>query len=89
MACTYEYKGHKFNSELELDEHKQVKAKEGKNFSLIKSFNLKGVYKSCESINDVPQGLLAYYLNVYGNQKVTGTWSLPSKNVIKAEVIEE
>ena len=77
------------DSELELDEHKQVKAKDGKTVSPIKSFNLENVYESCESINDVPQGLLAYYLNVYGNQKVTGTWSLPSSNVIKAVVIEE
>ena len=77
------------DSELELDEKKQVKAKEGKTDSLINSFNLKNVYESCDSIKDVPQGLLAYYLNVYGNQKVTGTWSLPSSNVISAVVIEE
>lgn len=74
------------DSELELDVNKQVKAKEGKK---INSFNLKNVYESCKSIKDVPQGLLAYYLNVYGNQKVTGTWSLPSSNVISAVVIEE
>ena len=77
------------DSELELDEHKQVKVKDGKKGSLIKSFNLTNVYESCDRLDEVPQGLLAYYLNVYGNQKVTGTWSLPSKNVIKAEVIEE
>ena len=72
--------------ELELDDKKQVKAKEGKP---INSFNLENVYESCVNIKDVPQGLLAYYLNVYGNQKVTGTWSLPSSNVISAVVIEE
>ena len=77
------------DSELELDDNKQVKAKEGKTDSYIESFNLKNVYESCDSIKDVPQGLLAYYLNVYGNQKVTGTWSLPSSNVISAVVIEE
>lgn len=77
------------NSDLELDEHKQVKTKDGNNGSLINSFTLKNVYESCDSLNKVPQGLLAYYLNVYGNQKVTGTWSLPSSNVIEAVVIEE
>ena len=79
------------DSELELDENKQVKAKakEGKTVKPINSFNLVNVYESCDSIKDVPQGLLAYYLNVYGNQKVTGTWSLPSSNVISAVVIEE
>lgn len=86
---SYEIAYYTPDSELELDENKQVKAKDGKTVSPIKSFNLSGVYPECEKIDDVPQGLLAYYLNVYGNQKVTGTWSLPSKNVIKAEVIEE
>ena len=75
--------------ELELDDKKQAKAKEGKTVKPINSFNLVNVYESCDSIKDVPQGLLAYYLNVYGNQKVTGTWSLPSSNVISAVVIEE
>lgn len=77
------------DSELELDSNKQVVIKTGKTGTLIKSFNLTNVYESCDSLNKVPQGLLAYYLNVYGNQKVTGTWSLPSSNVIKAVVIEE
>lgn len=77
------------DSELELDDNKQVVLKNGNTDNLINSFNLKSVYSECSNLGDVPQGLLAYYLNVYGNQKVTGTWSLPSSNVIKAVVIEE
>lgn len=77
------------DSELKLDENKQVVFKNGNQGKLINSFNLESVYSECSNLGDVPQGLLAYYLNVYGNQKVTGTWSLPSSNVIKAVVIEE
>lgn len=86
---SYEISYYTPDSELELDEHKQVKAKDGNKGSLIQSFTLTNVYESCDTLSKVPQGLLAYYLNVYGNQKVTGTWSLPSSNVIKAVVIEE
>lgn len=69
--------------DLEFDEHKQVKDK-----NATQSIIIEGVYDECKDLNDVPQGLIGYYVNVYAGNTLTGSWSLPSKNVI-SEVITE